>query len=207
MPAHNLRFAPPLVAAREAVGAGRIGTPLAVRSAFGHGGPEGWAPSATWFRDAASSGGGALLDLGVHMADLLRAVLADDVTHVAGFVQGGTPGVEDAGTALLRFASGVTGTLHASWVARPGPDIQLTVSGTDATLHLDVRTPPTLLPASGEPEPLQVPAVADDPYAAFVRAVETGEAPPVTGPDGRAAVAIVTAAYRSAESGRVEEVA
>ncbi|MEY2478493.1 MAG: hypothetical protein QOG87_3808 [Actinomycetota bacterium] len=203
MPAHNLRFAPPLVAMRQAVANGVIGTPVAVRAAFGHGGPEGWAPEATWFRDRAQSGGGALLDLGVHMADLLRAVVHDDVVDVSASVQGGTPGVEDAGTALLRFAGGATGTLHASWIARPGPDLQLTVLGTEATVHLDGRTPPTLLPGDGgEPERLEVPAAADDPYAAFVRAIEQDELPAVTAADGRAAVAIVCAAYEAAASGR-----
>jgi UDP-N-acetylglucosamine 3-dehydrogenase len=208
MPAHNLRFAPPLVAMREAVASGRIGRPLAVRSAFGHGGPEGWAPEATWFRDRDQAGGGALLDLGVHMADLLRAVLADDVVEVSAALQGGAPGVEDAGTALLRFAGGATGTLHASWVARPGPDLQLTVSGTEGILHLDGRTPPTVFPGDGgEAERVPVAAESDNPYAAFVRAVETGEGPPVTADDGRAAVAIISAAYRSASTGRRERVA
>lgn len=207
MPAHNLRFAPPFVAIREAVRSGRIGAPVAVRSAFGHGGPEGWAPDALWFRDAEQSGGGALLDLGVHMADLIRAVVGDEVTHVAAVVRGGAPGVEDAGTALLRFAGGATGTMHASWEARPGPDLQLTVSGTEGTVHIDGRTAPTLLPATGEAEALEVPGQADDPYAAFVQAVTTGTAPSVTAGDGRAAVAIIDAAYRAASSGRMEPVA
>ncbi|MEY2567499.1 MAG: hypothetical protein QOE35_2028 [Actinomycetota bacterium] len=202
MPAQNLRFAPPLVAMRAAVGDGRIGTPVAVRSAFGHAGPEGWAPDATWFRDADQSGGGALLDLGVHIADLVRAVLADDVVEVSALLQGGEGGVEDAGVAILRFAHGATGTLHASWMVRPGPDLQLTVFGTDGTVHLDARTPPTLLPGDGgEPQRLTVPETTDNPYAAFVRAVERGEQPPVTAADGRAAVAVIAAAYESAASG------
>jgi predicted dehydrogenase len=208
MPAHNLRFAPPFVAARDAVAAGRIGTPLAVRSAFGHGGPQTWAPTATWFRDAEQAGGGALLDLGVHVADVLRVVLGDDVVEVAAFLQGGAPGSEDAGTALVRFAGGATGSLHASWVTRPGPDLQLTVSGTEGALHLDSRTPATLFPgAGGDPEPLPIPTEADDPYAVFVRSIESGTPPPVTAEDGRAAVAIIAAAYRSAASRSVEAVA
>lgn len=208
MPAHNLRFAPPVVALRDAVAAGLVGEVVTVRAAFGHAGPEVWAPEATWFRTATDAGGGALLDLGVHMADLLRCVLADEVAEVAAFLQGRTPGVEDAGTALLRFASGATGTLQASWIARPGPDIQVTISGTEGRLHLDATLAPTFHPAgAGPPEALAVPAEADNPYAAFVRAIRTGGAPPVTARDGRAAVAIIEAAYRSAQSGHTEPVA
>jgi len=40
-----------------------------------------------------------------------------------------------------------------------------------------------------------------DPYAAFVDAVTTGAPMPVTGEDGRAALAIVEAAYRAAAAG------
>jgi predicted dehydrogenase len=207
MPAHNLRFAPPLVAMRDAVAAGRVGTVTSVRSAFGHGGPEGWAPDATWFRNPDEAGGGALLDLGIHMADLVRAVTADEVIEVAAFLSGAHPGNEDAAACVLRFASGATGTLQASWTAQPGPDLQLTVFGTSGTLHVDGRTPPTLHPAVGDPERLALPSVADDPCAAFVRAIETGGEPAVSAADGRAAVALVCAAYRSDASGKVESLA
>ena len=202
MPAQNLRFAPPFLAVRDAVAAGRVGDVTGFRAALGHSGPESWGPASDWFRDVDAAGGGALLDLGVHVADLLRAVLADDVTDVTAFVHGGSPGMEDTGIALLKFAGGAVGSLHASWAVRPGPDHLLTVFGTEGTVHVDGRTPPTLFPAGGgERERLTVPEDADDPYRAFVRAVETGEAPVVSAEDGRAAVAVIAAAYHSAASG------
>ena len=203
MTAHNLRFFAPFVAARETVAAGAIGTVTAVRAAFGHAGPRAWSPTSDWFFDPVQAGGGALLDLGIHMADLVRAVVADEVTEVAAMLTGQPDQCEDAAVVLLRFASGATGTLHASWIARPGPDHQLTVFGTAGTLHLDARTPLTLLPGEGEATRVPLPA-ADalvDPYAAFVDAVTTGAPMPVTGEDGRAALAIVEAAYRAAAAG------
>jgi predicted dehydrogenase len=204
MPAHNLRFVAPFVAIRGAVAAGRVGSVTSVRAALGHGGPEGWAPAATWFRDADAAGGGALLDLGVHLADLVRAVLGDDVVEVTAMLRGGTPGVEDSGVALLRFAGGATGSIHASWEARPGPDHQLTVFGTEGTLHVDGRTPATLFPGDGgDAVRLDVADPApDDPYRAFVRAIETGATPPVTAADGRAALAVIRAAYEAAATGK-----
>ena len=201
MPAQNLRFAPAFVAVADAVQSGRVGSVVGFRAALGHSGPEAWAPASDWFRDVEAAGGGALLDLGVHVADLLRCVLGDEVVDVSAFLQGGSPGMEDTGVAVLRFAGGAVGTLHASWAVTPGPDHLLTVFGTDGTVHVDGRTPPTLS-VGGEREKLAVPDDADDPYRAFVRAIESGTPPPVTAADGRAAVAIVAAAYESAASGK-----
>jgi predicted dehydrogenase len=211
MPAHNVRFAPPFAAAREAFGRGVVGELLGVRAAFGHAGPHRWAPDAVWFTDASLSGGGALLDLGIHAADLLRSILAPhEVVEVAAMLLGPpAPGeVEQAAQVVLRFDNGAIGTLHASWMARPGPDHQLTVFGTEGTLHLDGRTPLTFTPSTapdgkGERVPLPAPDRVVEPYAAFVRAASGLEPqPPVTAADGRAALAIVGAAYEAARSGR-----
>jgi predicted dehydrogenase len=208
MTAHNLRFFAPFAAAADAVARGDIGEVVAVRAAFGHAGPQAWAPEATWFFDPALSGGGALIDLGIHLADLLRAVTGDEVVDASGVItfQGQGAGVETTGMALLRFANGAVGTLHASWVARPGPDHQLTVFGTGGTLHLDGGTPLTLRTAAGDTSKVALPDTAVDPYKAFVDAVATGSPLPVTGEDGRAALAIIDAVYRSAASGRTESV-
>ena len=202
MPAHNARFAPPFRAARAAIADGVIGAVTGVRAALGHPGPEAWSPGATWFRDPARAGGGALLDLGIHLADVLRAVLDDEVVEVAAMLTDSAP-VDDAAHVLLRFTRGATASLHASWSARPGPDHQLTVFGTEGTLHVDAATPLNLLRASGGgPELLSMPADDVNVCAMFAEAVASGTTPPVTAADGRAAVAIVAAAYAAASSRR-----
>ena len=200
MAAHNVRFAPPFTAARRAME--RVGRPVGVRAAFGHAGPKGWAPESTWFFVPELAGGGALIDLGIHMIDTLRYVLGDEIVEVGALLLPGADGeVEQAAQVVLRFGGGAIGSLHASWAARPGPDHQLTVFGTDGTLHLDGRTPLTFVPAGGgKPEPVDLEPAAS-PYAAFADAVAGGVPPPVTGEDGRAAVAVVEAAYQSARSG------
>ena len=206
MPAQNVRFAAPFVAAAEAVRAGRIGSTVSFRAAFGHGGPEGWAPDATWFLDREAAGGGALLDLGVHMIDVIRAVLGDEVVEVAAMVDGDAGGVERVAQLVLRMGDGALGTLQASWSARPGPDHQLTIFGTEGKLHLDGRTPLTFSGLDGASERVELPATGDNPFDAFVRAV-AGERPlAVDGRDGRAAVAIADAAYEAARTGRTTRV-
>ena len=210
MPAHNSRFLGPFVAMRDAVARGDIGQVQAFRCAWGHAGPQGWAPDADWFRDPAVAGGGALIDLGVHAADVLRSVLGDDPVEVSALLprSGATQHeVEEIAQLVVRFAGGAIGTLQASWAVAAGSDNQLTIQGTLGTLHLDDRTPPTLLPpTNGEALRLTLADHSPTVFDAFIHAVETRTEPAVTAADGRAAVALVTAAYRSAASGRLERV-
>lgn len=204
MPAHNVRFAPPFVAAAEAVARGDIGEVTGVRAAFGHGGPQHWAPDATWFRDPAQAGGGALLDLGVHVADLLRAVLRDDVVAVSAEVHG-EGGIDDDAQVVARFARGAIGTFHASWISPSGSDHQLTIVGTEGTLHLDSRTPLTMLSPDGSRAVVPLPASVSNPFEQLVRAV-AGEPVELTAADGRASLAIVLAAYAAAAEQRAVRV-
>ncbi|MGH2760027.1 MAG: Gfo/Idh/MocA family protein [Actinomycetota bacterium] len=206
--AHNMRYIPALIAARAA--APRLGNILAVRTAFGHSGPRDWAPDSTWFFDKSLSGGGALIDLGVHAIDFTRYVTGLDITEVSAMTSG-DGGVEDAAQVLLRFDNGSTGVLHASWVARPAPDFGLMVFGTQGTLRVDATRPPSLRKASGEKEDLELPSVETNVCSDFVRAIDgdaiPGPAEPASGSEGRTAVAVVAAAYESARSGRTTEVA
>jgi UDP-N-acetylglucosamine 3-dehydrogenase len=214
-PAHNVRFLGPFVAMQEAVARGDVGQVRAFRCAWGHSGPESWAPASKWFRDRTVAGGGALMDLGVHAVDVLRSLLRDEPVTVSALLSSTRDGagadsrgeVEDLAQLIVQFSGGALGTLQASWAVSSGADHHLTVQGTGGTLYLDGRTPPTLLPAGGGgavrlPLPESCPSVFDH----FVDSVEHGSEPAVAGADGRAAVALVTAAYRSAASGRVERV-
>jgi predicted dehydrogenase len=205
VPFQNTRFMAPFVAAHDAVADGRIGEVTGVRAAFGHGGPQAWAPDATWFFDKELSGGGCLIDLGVHVIDLVRYVTADDITDVNALLTaspvGDGSGVEADAQLLVRLGRGAIGTIHASWSSRPGPDHQLTIIGTEGTLHLDSRTALTLLPMSGDRERVALPEQTSSPLDEFLAAVRGERAPSVTAKDGRAAVAVVEAAYESARTG------
>jgi predicted dehydrogenase len=202
MPFQNTRFAPPFVAAREVVAAGRLGEITGLRAAFGHAGPQHWAPQATWFFERATSGGGSLIDLGVHAIDLVRSVTNHDITEVAAFVNGAAGDVEPDAQLLIRLDNGAIGTTHASWSSRPGPDHQLTVIGTKGTLHLDSRTPLTLFPLDGERERIALPESAGSPLDELLVAMRGERKPRLSAADGRAAVAIIEAAYKSANEGR-----
>ena len=203
VPFQNTRFMAPFVAAHDEVAAGRIGDVTGLRAAFGHAGPQAWAPSATWFFDKQLAGGGCLIDLGVHVIDLVRYVTGDDIVEVSALLNGpdglsSDTAVETDAQLLVRLRRGAIGTIHASWSSRPGPDHQLTIVGTHGTLHLDGRTALTHTALDGERERVPLPESTSSPLDEFLSAVRGERAPTVTARDGRAAVAVVEAAYRSA---------
>jgi len=201
VPFQNTRFAAPFVAAQQFVAAGNLGEVTGFRAAFGHGGPQAWAPHAEWFFDRSLAGGGCLIDLGVHVVDLVRCVTGDDIVAVAALVNGRRGDVEADAQLLARMRGGAIGTIHASWSSPSGSDQQLTMIGSKGTLHLDNRTPLTFTDGTGDRERLALPETTSSPLAELLAAIAGERCPSVTAADGRAAVAVVQAAYHSAAHG------
>lgn len=202
MTAHNVRFDPTVQALRES--RDDWGVVHSVRAGFSHAGPRAWAPRSEWFFDPRLSGGGALMDLGVHLVDTLRYLLDDDFATLSATVDQ-APIEQDA---ALSFAThrGVVGTLQAGWRSTHGSDFQIRIYGDKATAVLDSYGP-RLIRAGAQEVALPTPAQAESVQAAFVAAVEAGQATSPTAHDGRAAVAVVEAAYESARTGRRTAVA
>jgi predicted dehydrogenase len=110
---YNHRFHPALVKAREIIETGELGPLLMVRGRYGHGGRVGY--DKEWRAQKEISGGGELIDQGVHLIDLARWFLGD-FTSVRGTVATlfwNMP-VEDNAFLELRTAGGATAWLHAS---------------------------------------------------------------------------------------------
>jgi predicted dehydrogenase len=109
----NHRFHPALLKAREIIDTGVLGPLMFVRARYGHGGRLGMEKE--WRGNPAISGGGEMLDQGVHLIDLARWFLGDFVEvsgHVGTFFWDWP--VEDNGFALLKTSSGQVAWLHAS---------------------------------------------------------------------------------------------
>ena len=96
------------------------------------------ARTSRWFCDPSSSGGGCLIDLGVHLVDLalwlfdFPDVETATATLCAMDGQSGAGEVEDYAIAELALANGVQVRLACSWNLNAGRDavIEATVSGT-----------------------------------------------------------------------------
>lgn len=74
----NLRYHPALIKAREIVDSKVMGELMFIRGRYGHGGRPGY--DKEWRANPQISGGGELIDQGVHMIDLCRWFLGDFVS-------------------------------------------------------------------------------------------------------------------------------
>ena len=110
----NHRYHPALRKARELVDAGALGPLMFVRGRYGHGGAARL--RAEWRADPARSGGGELIDQGVHLIDLARWFLGDfaavDGRRRARYFW--DMPVDDNAFLLLRTAAGQVAFLHVS---------------------------------------------------------------------------------------------
>lgn len=109
----NLRFHPALMKAKEIVESTQLGELMFVRGRYGHGGRTGY--DKEWRADPVIAGGGALLDLGVHLIDLSRWFLGD-FDKVSGHVSAcfWDMQVEDNAFISLQTAEHRTAWLQAS---------------------------------------------------------------------------------------------
>ena len=111
---YNHRYFEALKLVRDVVRSGEIGALSHVRGFTGHTGLSEF--KAPWMYDKKVMGGGALMDNGTHMIDLVRYI-AGDPNEVFGFATHKVWGldVEDEAIALLRTAEGITASIEASW--------------------------------------------------------------------------------------------
>ena len=112
-------------AVMQLVDAGAVGKVTRVRYRNAHHAAYGrWFdnPDLNWFYDPALSGGGAFMDMGTHAIHLMRTLFGPvrEVWAEIGNHSGIYPAVDDYGIAHLRFASGVLGTVEASWTQTGG---------------------------------------------------------------------------------------
>lgn len=110
---YNHRFHPALLKAREIIDSGELGPLMFIRGRYGHGGRPGY--ETEWRAQPEISGGGELIDQGVHLIDLARWFLGD-FAHVHGTVAAlfWNMSVEDNAFLELKTGGGQIAWLHAS---------------------------------------------------------------------------------------------
>ena len=205
---HHLRNGAVARAMRQAIRRGRIGRPLIARVVHAGYLPEhlhGWR-----LRDP-KAGAGAILDLTVHDADLLRFILDDEPELVATSAQNDGPAerrIEDAALTLVRFRSGLIAQLFDGFTTRYA-ETGIEIHGSEGSLfarNCMSQTPGgtlTLSSAAGEEairlehQNYYVPGIL-----AFHAAVRGAARPTSSGEDGLIALASALAALESAREGR-----
>ena len=198
-----VRFSPPVQRARELVIEGSIGRVLAANTTnrgklFG-----------SWFADPELSGGGAVMDHTVHVVDLLRWFLADDVVEV--FAEAGRliyPDLacEDCGLLSLKFRKGAFATLDTSWSRLPTfptwGDVIMRLWGEKGTLELDAFSQNVTVWGDkarfeGWGSNCDEAMMAD-----FVSTLRSGKKPRATPEDAMRALEVTVGAYESIRTGK-----
>jgi predicted dehydrogenase len=130
---YNHRYHPAGLKALEIFRSGALGPMMFVRGRYGHGGRLGYEKE--WRADPKLSGGGELIDQGVHLIDL-AGIFLGEFTVVEGHATTyfWKMPVDDNAFMSLRNASGATAWLHASCTEWKNL-FSLEIYGRDAKLH------------------------------------------------------------------------
>jgi myo-inositol 2-dehydrogenase/D-chiro-inositol 1-dehydrogenase len=205
----NRRFDPAHAAVADAVAEGEVGEPQLVRISSRDPAP----PPVEYIRHS----GGIFLDMTIHDFDMARFLTRSEVVEVyaRGAVQIddeiGDAGDVDTAVVMLEHANGCLTTIDNSRQAVYGYDQRVEVFGSagmaasenplahSAIVRSETGARTATLPYFYLDR--YVPSYLRE-WEAFVRAVNAGEAPPVTGADARAPLVIGLAAWRSLRDGR-----
>jgi len=217
---YNHRYHPAIRRAYELFSQGVVGRPLFLRCIYGHGGRAGYEHE--WRAQADLSGGGELLDQGVHALDLLRWFAGEFEEAAAMLSTAYWPmaPAEDNVFAVLRSTEGVVAQLHASWTHWKnifsfevfGDKGYLRINGLGGsygveTLCLGVRDALGAIPRE---QNFEFPG-ADESLAreweAFARAIAEGDDLESDGQDALRTLQLADAIYQAARDGQTVRLA
>ncbi len=175
----------------------------------------------TWKLD----GGGALMNQAIHTVDLLQWLLGDviEIGALTDTLSHERIEVEDTAVATLRFASGALGVIEATTSAYPGYLKRVEIHGSAGSASIeeeDIKTWDFAKSKASDKAIKEAMAKsksggggASDPaaighhghamqFADFVKAIKSDGTPAVDGHEGRKAVEIILAIYKSAQTGK-----
>lgn len=175
--------------------------------------------SSSWRGTGDREGGAVLINQAIHSIDMMRWICGP-VAEVEGLTATQLHAIEmeDVGMALLRFASGAVGSIVATTVAWPGFSDRLELHGARGSLtliqnegklewHLQGEEPRVEIAQSqvsgGSRDPAATPShghIAE--FTDLYAALREGRAPIIDGREGRHALEIVEAIYRSSKERR-----
>lgn len=210
----NHRCHPAIRKARELCTEGAVGDLMFIRGRYGHGGRIGYEKE--WRADPAISGGGELIDQGVHLIDLSRWFLGE-FPNVSGFAPTyfWQTRVDDNAFLLLRTSRDQAAFLHVSCTEWKnlfsleifGREGKLHVEGLGGSYGLERLAFYRMLPEMGPPETTiwEYPR-GDQSWALefeeFLEDIRLDRPPAASLADARAALAVVEDVYRQTDASR-----
>lgn len=210
------RTDPQFMSVREAIAAGELGRMVLGNVSIPYVRPQSYYDSAAWRGTWALDGGGALMNQGVHLVDLLLWFMGDlQQVQAAYTTLDHQIEVEDCVTAALRFQNGALGSIVATTAAAPGFPHRVEVYGTlggvqiegerimrweggGSQRHTSVQDhTPTAAGAGAKPTGISTVGhtrIMQD----FVEAIRTGRKPFIPGEEGRRSLQAVLDIYAAA---------
>jgi predicted dehydrogenase len=184
-----------------------------------------------WFTTKSISGGGALIDIGVHMLDLAVYLMGfpkpvavsgatynlfrklDEYAYTSMWgnpTPGGLKDVDDYALAVIRFDKGQTLQLNISWalhIEQLEPESGLRLMGNKGGVALrGLDSPLVVAEEAGHVIDITPMYSPNDPFLDemrhFADCIEQGKKPTASAEQGRTVQAILDAIYRSGEQGR-----
>jgi UDP-N-acetyl-2-amino-2-deoxyglucuronate dehydrogenase len=206
------RFEPTFQAVAQVVAGGALGRVLLVEASCPYARPQSYYDAAAW-RGTVSDDGGALMNQGIHLVDLLlwiggpaRRVVGQVATQVHQIE------AEDLALAVINLKNGALATLLASTNLTPGFPHALNVYGDRGSIRTEggavthwgvagVAAPAATTSTAGAASPggaFWSLAQHRAQLADVTEAIRARRPPAITGADGLRAVALVEAVYQSA---------
>ncbi len=221
-----MRFSKVNIELKKAIDQGRFGK-LVMGDAY-----IKWYRSPEYYKDVkwrsglASSGGGAVMNQGIHSVDLLRWFMGrvEAVCAFTGLIGHDGLEVEDVAAATMRFANGAIGVIEASTAVSPGFYRRIEILGThgsvvveeekiltwkfdqetDADEKIREKFSGNNSSGGGVSDPK---AIGDIGHLRqlldIIKAIDNGHKPSIDGMEARKAVELVLAIYASARNKRI----
>lgn len=222
MVGHSQRFMPPHVKAKRLLEAGVLGRIIGFRSSLKHSGPDNWSVDGreSWFLRRQEAVMGAIGDMAVHKADLLRWLLGVEFVDVGGcigtlakrYADGRLIDVDDTVSITLSTTGGIFGSIEASWTNFSGEeDNQTIIYGERGVMDIggDPQYGVVVRYADGTREAHAVGAIATNKQQtasgvtdAFTRCILSGERPLIDALEGHRSMMVVVTALQAAKEGR-----
>ncbi len=191
----TLRFNSVVNALKRIIQEGTIGNITKIYITHGHPGPK-----SKWYYNIKLSGGGVLLDLGIHAIDTIRYLFPDEkIEEISTYLSAPEPFIEHIAKLFLKTRNGLEGRIKLSWaeniavgtidlVGRKGkifssfwPDQDLFING--------ILTSYDFSKVEYESEP----------FKHFIDSIESGKEPMCSCHDNALSMALIFKAYEKSE--------
>jgi predicted dehydrogenase len=224
----NYRYLPNHLKTKEYLLAGKIGKPILIKGEVSSSGPYRSEIPAHRLQASTQDRIGAFFDFGAHMVDLFLWMMGEPEDVSARFTtyRAGVE-VDDCATVIIKFKSGVLGSINTIWAEMPDYNAMKTnriieITGEKGKIATDffgpsltyynkeafmckIRGMMTLTPGRADP---MIPNTAlDNTYNreidAFLHSVVNKQAAPIPGREGVECLKLILAAYESARTQRI----